>query len=126
MHKIVRDLKLTGQSYQAVKQSSRANLEARRRDLGVKHLDLLPEEIQQKKLFNHYKHCNTNYTEIMDTLCRHTEWSYAEVKSMVAGLYRQLCQPEFAGPEFKPAALESYRRCLQKVRAQLEHEPCIR
>ena len=126
MHNIVKDLKLTGQSYQVVKQRTRDNLEAKRRDLGVKHLDLLPEAVQQEKLFNHYKHYNTNYSQIMDTVCRHSNWNYAEIKAMVAGLYRQLCEPHFAGPAFKPAALQSYRRCLQKVRDMVAHEPCIR
>jgi len=126
MDTIVRDLKLTGESYQVVKQRTRDNLEAKRRDLGVMHLDLLPDEIQQKKLFDHYKHYNTNYTKVMDTVCRHTEWSYDQVKAVVANLYRQLVQPEFAGVEFRPVAVVAYNRTLNKVRAQLEHQPCIR
>jgi len=126
MDTIVRDLKLTGESYQVVKQRTRDNLEAKRRDLGVMHLDLLPDEIQQKKLFDHYKHYNTNYTKVMDTVCRHTEWSYDQVKAVVANLYRQLVQPEFAGVEFRPVAVVAYNRTLHKVRAQLEHQPCIR
>jgi len=92
----------------------------------VMHLDLLPDEIQQKKLFDHYKHYNTNYTKVMDTVCRHTEWSYDQVKAVVANLYRQLVQPEFAGVEFRPVAVVAYNRTLNKVRAQLEHQPCIR
>ena len=126
MDKMVRDLNLTGDCYRVVKHSVRENQLAKRADLGLSNLQRLPQDLQQLALFNHYKHRHTNYTKVMDTVCRHTEWSYDEVKAVVAGLYRQLVQPEFAGVEFRPVAVMAYNRALSKVRAQLEHQPCIR
>jgi hypothetical protein len=126
MDKFVKDLNLQGVAYSTVRHSVRDNNEVKRRDIGLRCLTTLPEDLQRLAEFNQYKHQHTNYTAVMHTVCRHTEWSYDQVKAVVANLYRQLVQPQFAGPEFRSVALIAYRRALAKVRAQVEHQPCIR